>query len=81
VDLLGQATDPEDGPLTGDSLVWEMITMAGTTFLGTGEMLNDVVIVEGLQEGFFTFSIRLTATDSQGASRSDSVSGTYACIT
>ena len=60
----GSATDPEDGPLTGDSLVW---TAGILGEIGTGELLTyDELPVA-------THTITLTATDSEGAFASESI--------
>jgi len=60
----GSATDPEDGPLTGDNLVW---TAGILDEIGTGELFTyDELPVA-------THTITLTATDSEGASASESI--------
>lgn len=58
VELTGTATDPEDGVLSGASLVW---TSDLDGLLGSGES----VTVDGLSIGVHT--ITLTATDSNGS--------------
>lgn len=58
VPLLGAATDPQDGQLSGKSLVW---TTASGMSLGTGSSLQ----LDSLPTGQYT--IILTATDSNGA--------------
>jgi Tol biopolymer transport system component len=60
----GQATDPEDGPLTGASLVW---TSSIDGQIGTGESFTRSDLSVG------THTITLTATDSQGAIGTDSI--------
>lgn len=64
VDLAGSATDPEDGPLGGGSLVWTS-SLDGT--LGTGT----AVTAGALSVGQHT--ITLTATDGDGASSAASI--------
>jgi hypothetical protein len=64
VDLLGEATDPEDGALTDSSLVW---TSSQDGAIGTGEALT----LDTLSAGGHT--IQLTATDSGGAVGTDSI--------
>jgi len=61
----GSGYDAEDGPLTGSSLVW---TSSIDGQIGTGESF----IRNDLSVG--THTITLTATDSNGATGSDSVS-------
>lgn len=53
----GQATDPDEGPLTGASLVW---ISDRDSLLGTGETLSATLTSAGLH------TITLTATDSGG---------------
>jgi hypothetical protein len=62
----GSATDQEDGPLSGDSLVWRS-TLDGE--VGTGALLR--VEAARLSEGVHT--ITLSATDSAGSSANASV--------
>jgi len=62
--LEGTAVDPEDGVLTGASLVW---VLGAAWEIGTGES----VILNNLPEGRYTIS--LYGTDSASASSSDSV--------
>jgi chitinase len=59
----GQANDPQDGALTGSSLVW---TSDLTGALGTGETFN-----ASLTAG--THRITLTATDSDANTGTDSI--------
>lgn len=61
----GQATDPEDGRLSGSSLVW---TSSIDGIIGTGESFTK----SNLSVGAHT--ITLTAIDSKGASGQDSIS-------
>jgi probable HAF family extracellular repeat protein len=58
VTFTGSATDPEDGVLTGASLVW-ISNLSGT--LGTGTSISTSALALG------THAITLTATDSKGA--------------
>ena len=62
--LKGQAHDPEDGHLTGDSLTW---TVAGYGSPGNGEETTRF----GLPAG--SYAVTLTATDSDGDSASTAV--------
>ncbi len=64
VELLGEASDPEDGALTDTALEWTS-TLDGA--LGTGEALT----IDTLSAGSHT--IQLTATDSGGAVGTDSI--------
>lgn len=70
--LEGTATDPEDGALTGKSLVWttDQTTLQDAT-LGTGAPLT----VRLYSDDCFgvTHTITLTATDAAGNSASESV--------
>jgi hypothetical protein len=65
ISFSGSATDETDGTLTGSSLLWES-SLDGS--LGTGTSLS----LDSLSSG--THIIRLTATDSDGWSRSESIS-------
>jgi hypothetical protein len=60
----GTAADPEDGALTGASLVWRAFPGG---VIGTGELFTRDDLTAG------TYTITLTATDSAGESASDSV--------
>jgi hypothetical protein len=60
----GMATDPEDGNLSGASLTW---TSSKDGVIGSGTSFTSNTISEG------THVITLTATDSEGAARSDSI--------
>jgi len=64
ITLDGEATDAEDGALTGGSLVWTS-SLDGT--IGSGETLIKTALAEG------THVITLTATDSEGATSTDTV--------
>ena len=57
ITLTGAAYDPEDGPLTGSSLIWAS-DQDGE--LGTGETLDGIALTGG------DHVLTLTATDSQG---------------
>jgi PKD repeat protein len=70
VQLAGSASDPEDGPLTGDALSWHVLLHHGTH-------LHDIGTFTGEQAEFTTddehdadshYEIALTATDSRGRS-------------
>ena len=67
IELMGSATDPEDGPLTGSSLVWTS-SVAGE--LGTGEnvSLDGGALLSGVH------TITLTATDRGSKTGATSVS-------
>lgn len=69
INLIGAAYDPEDGNLSGASLVWSS-DLDGV--LGTGVTLQ----LSGLSEGLHT--ITLTATDSQGSASTASIQITFA---
>ena len=64
VTFSGEASDPEDGPITGAALVWTS-DLDGPIGTGTGFTRND------LSGG--THAITLTATDSEGASGQASI--------
>lgn len=64
VTFKGSATDPEDGPLTGSSLVW---TSNIDGQIGTGESFTRSDLSVG------DHTITFTATDSQGAIGRDSI--------
>ena len=70
VTLTGSATDPEDGALTGDSLVWVQVSATGPdVIVGTG---NTVTVTLEVVVGLFcmeaVYEFKLIATDSEGAS-------------
>jgi len=65
VNFAGSATDPEDGPLTGASLVW---TSSIDNQIGTGTSFGISTLLVG------THTIRLIATDSQGAADTATIS-------
>jgi hypothetical protein len=65
IDFTGSATDPEDGTLTGGSLVWES-SLDGQ--IGTGSSVGRDDLATG------THTIRLIATDSQGAADTATIS-------
>lgn len=68
LELQGNAHDPEDGDLTGDSLVWNVRVNNGAfTQVGTG---TGVPYKQYIGEGVTTFAFRLTAIDSAGNSSS-----------
>lgn len=64
INLIGLATDREDGPLADSALLW---TLDGGTPIGSGNLTG----LENLPYGSHT--ITLTATDSQGLSSSASI--------
>ena len=64
IDLVGIASDVEDGDLTGASLVW---TSSLDGALGTGQSLSDVSLTDG------SHVIALTATDSAAATGTDTI--------
>lgn len=64
INFQGSATDPEDGTLTGGSLIW---TSSIDGQIGTGESFSKSNLSVG------THSITLTATDSEGATDTDSI--------
>lgn len=64
MELQGNAHDPEDGNLTGASLVWTRSINGGAAeTLGTGENLT---VKTYFGEGTTTYDVTLTATDSGG---------------
>jgi len=63
VEFIGSGKDPEDGPLSGDSLVWTS-NISGK--IGTGASFS-IAIAAGLH------TITLTATDSTGATASEEI--------
>jgi hypothetical protein len=74
VALAATASDPEDGPLTGAAIVWSVqYGAAPVAHVGTGEEARHTL--DGC--GAVRFTAR--ATDSDGASASDSVTITSVC--
>jgi hypothetical protein len=74
VTLQGTAADPEDGGLTGTSLVWRVRTNGGAwQVVGTGNNLPVQLSDGGTCYEPWVHEIRLTATDSGGNVRSDTV--------
>ncbi|MBF0224810.1 MAG: SUMF1/EgtB/PvdO family nonheme iron enzyme [Desulfobacterales bacterium] len=67
ISFSGSATDPEDGTLSGSSLVW---TSSRDGQLGTGTSFSKSSLTVG------THTVTLTATDSSGASNSSSITVT-----
>jgi hypothetical protein len=67
VSFEGNATDTEDGSITGAALVWTS-SLDGT--IGTGESFSTTTLSGGAH------TITLTATDSQGATGTDAISFT-----
>ena len=65
IQLQGEATDPDDGELSGDDLTWSS-NLSGQ--IGTGANLSWTDASTG------SHTVTLTATDSQNASRSASIS-------
>jgi hypothetical protein len=66
ITLAGSATDSEDGPLSGNTLVWTATHSASlqTTVLGSGNSITASLYADGCGETVYT--ITLTATDSTG---------------
>lgn len=78
MELEGNANDPEDGPLTGASLVWTMRVNDGPVQnLGTGASITRR---QYLTQGSWTYDITLTATDSASNSTSATVRATAIMI-
>ena len=74
ITLQGTAADPEDGALTGASLVWTVRTNNGPIeTLGTGTSLDVALPDAPGCKSYWTQEITLTATDSGGNIRSDTV--------
>ena len=76
VTLQGSATDPEDGPITGNALSWTVLlhhnTHIHTAVGGTGPTGGFVVENHG-PIGTFSYEVILNATDSSGLIGSTSV--------
>ncbi len=72
VSLKGEASDLEDGVLSGASLVWTTdrtdLQPSGTGFLGTGTFATVRLYSNVAAPGGVWHTITLTATDSQGSS-------------
>ncbi|MBF0211729.1 MAG: hypothetical protein HQK68_12690, partial [Desulfamplus sp.] len=64
ITFMGNATDPEQGRLTGESLVW---TSSQGDLIGTGEVVSTKSLKSGIHY------ITLTATDANGAQDSASI--------
>jgi hypothetical protein len=72
VTLSGTASDPEDGPLTGSSLIWTTDRSdIQTTLLGTGASITVRLYSSNCEGSLHT--ITLTATDSYGNVRQSTV--------
>ncbi|MCJ8501847.1 REJ domain-containing protein [Desulfatitalea alkaliphila] len=71
VPVAGSGWDPEDGPLPGSNLRWELFYFMDGQYMDTGwdYQGSETTIDIGFLYGFDTdqFRIRLTVTDSQGA--------------
>ena len=77
VTLEGEAHDPEDGDLTGASLVWTTSINGGPPqALGTGESLTVKLYWLGPGCSATTYDITLTATDSAGNPATDTITVT-----
>jgi hypothetical protein len=66
--FLGQGTDPEDGDLTGASLVW---TDSLDGFIGTG--ITPSAVLSGSTCGITAHDVTLTVTDSTGRTHSHTI--------
>ncbi|HSE41320.1 MAG TPA: PKD domain-containing protein, partial [Acidobacteriota bacterium] len=78
VQLRGKSVDPEDGTLTGDSLIWNVKLLHNDhfhPFLGSvhGNAQSFVVQYPQNEPGVFGYRIQLRAVDSEGLSQSDVV--------
>ncbi len=77
VQLRGRAVDSEDGPLTGESLIWNIKLLHNEHShpygAPTGNPQSFVVRYPQNEEGNFGFRIQLRAVDSGGLSQSDFV--------
>jgi len=81
VELQGQATDPEDGALSGSSLVWTTDrTDVQNGHLGTGTSLTARLYSHKCTSPGITHNVTLTARDSGGNERSAVVSITLYSI-
>jgi serine protease len=75
--LTGQASDPEDGTLTGTSLVWTKTVSGVTTTIGTGTSVQ--MSFAGIPKNTW-FTVTLTATDSNNNIGTDSITLRWDCI-
>lgn len=73
----GEATDEQDGTLTGQALTWKLKdvtrSQAGWQTLGTGEQITFDLTARRTEDGFARFLLMLNATDSDGKSGNDIV--------
>jgi len=74
IDLTGNATDPEDGPLTGGDLNWSIVGPGGAALSGTvggGPITMTVNVPPNGQ--FRIYQLRLTSTDSCNQNRTRTI--------
>jgi hypothetical protein len=69
IPLVGEATDAEDGSLTGTPLEWATVQSGVRTVLGHGEQITPRLYSTDCSG--MTREITLTATDSQGEHDTD----------